>query len=554
MKKRFALAALLLAALPLAAAAPAKKRDESELAKVNGEGITAQDLLDAFTSRHGGHARFLGGDVEARMFLKILIDERLLMQEAYDIGLDQQPAVIGATEEFEQSKASAALINSEIEAKAAPSDAEVRDAWQRLNFFVNAREIVVDTREEAVEVRTAVLHGGDFEALARSCSRAESRVNGGHIRANWGQFDPQWERVVFALEPGEVSPVIETDDGYEVVVVDDRIDAPRPELEKVRSEIQAVLYRRKLEQRKKDFSEFLWQKYHAVPAPIGRSPLTLQRLLATAPETVLVTWNGGGSMTLKQIFNERELRMFALFPPRRAAVQIDAQIRATVNDPLVALEAAERNLRQQPDIADAVHKYRETMMESLLFRDHIYHDVHVTDADVETYYAKHKDAFVEPEQRHVAQILVATEADAQKIRDQLARGADWRDMAAKFSRDFETARSGGDLGWITAAKVPPAFAQILTMGQGAISTPVRSKAGWHIIKVLEIRSQRQQPLDEVRESARTKALDAMQSAAQNFWLQKLRAAAKVEINDAAIKRFVAANKFEGVAPPQHGMK
>ena len=50
--------------------------------------------------------------------------------------------------------------------------------------------------------------------FARDCSRADSRLNGGHVVANWGQFDPEWERIVFALQPGELSPVIPTPGGY----------------------------------------------------------------------------------------------------------------------------------------------------------------------------------------------------------------------------------------------------------------------------------------------------------------------------------------------------
>jgi hypothetical protein len=70
---------------------------------------------------------------------------------------------------------------------------------------------------------------------------AHSRLNAGHIVASWGQREPQWERAVFALEPGELSPVIETKNGYEVVILENRVDAARPELEKVRKQIEQVL-------------------------------------------------------------------------------------------------------------------------------------------------------------------------------------------------------------------------------------------------------------------------------------------------------------------------
>ena len=542
--------AALTAALPLSAStAP----DTTALAKVNGDPVTVQDLLDAFTTRHAGHAKFLGGYNEAHEFLKILIDERLFIHEGYNIGLDQDESVAKLVDAFEKSKASSALITAEIDEKAKPSDEEVRNAWQSLNFVVAARQIAVDTRQEAEEIRIALLHGGDFDAFARTCSRAESSSHGGHIIANWGPFEPQWERVVFALEPGEISPVIETKDGFEVILADDRVDVPRPEFDKVKSQIETVLRQRKLDERKRALSEELWRKYGVTLPPIDATPAALLRTLTTSPDTVVATWNGG-RMTVKDIFDERELRMFALFPPVRAKNEIDARIRATVNEPLAALEATERKLADTPEIAAAVQKYRDTMVENALFRQHVFKDVDVTDADIHSYYDQHKSEFVAPEQRHVAHVMVSNENDAKQVRSKLSGGSDFDEVAKKSSRDFVTAGSGGDLGWITADKVPAAFKEVLSLEAGALSKPIKSPSGWHIIKVLEVKPSRALRLDEVKDKVRDRALTMKQHAAQKFWLEKLRAAGKVEVDESAIKAFVAANEFKGEPPPQHAIR
>src|SRR6185503_9058853 len=118
------------------------------------------------------------------------------------------------------------FIAAEIEQKAQPTPEEVRAAWGSLNFFVQVREIAVATKQEADEIRTAILRGGDIDTLVRTCSLAHSSRNAGHVVSSWGQHDPLWEDVVFALEPGELSPVIETKNGYEVVTLENRVDAP----------------------------------------------------------------------------------------------------------------------------------------------------------------------------------------------------------------------------------------------------------------------------------------------------------------------------------------
>lgn len=542
------------ALLSVAAATAPKQSPETPLATVNGEPITVQALISTFSERHAGHAKFLGGYGEARSFLKIMVDERLFIQEAYNVGLDRDETVLKLAADREKEKMNAKLIHDEIDEKSKVSADEVRAIWKdSLSYFLQVRQIAVETRAEAEEIRAALLAGADFETLARSCSKVESSLHGGHLLVNWGQFGPEWEKVVFALEPGELSPVIETSDGYEVVIVEGRMDVPPPPFDKVSPQIEAALARRRSEERKRVFSQELFAKYHVTLFAIDKTPAGVMKLLASAPDTVVAAWDGGGKLTLREAVTERELEMWKLFTPKRAQYEIEERVRTTVNEPLATLEARARKFNEDAAIAGLVAKYREVMMENALFKGHVLKDVSVSDEEVAKYYGDHKDQFVDPEQRHVAHILVPTEKEADDIVLKLKAGADFAQLARKFSKDAETALYDGKLGWITEEKVPPAFRNVLALEPGAISRPIKSDHGWHVIQVSEIKPKRQLTLEEVKNRVKEKALAAKEQSVQNFWLEKLRAAAKIDFDESAIRKFVAENQFDGkaAAAPKH---
>jgi peptidyl-prolyl cis-trans isomerase C len=473
------------------------------------------------------------------------------VQEAYEIGLDKDPNILQLASELARSRSETQLIKSEIEAKAKPSPEEIRKVWESLNFVVLVRQIAVDTKQEAEEIRAAILSGADIEPFTRDCSRADSRKHAGRTVVSWGQMEPAWEKVVFALEPGELSPVIETHDGYEVVLVENRVDAERPPFDKVSGKIENALFQRRVEERKQQLSNELWQKYHVVLNAIDQSPMTLFK---GDPETVIATWDNGGKLLLRDVAGRNDLRAWALLPPVRGRGETQSRIRSTINAPLLAFEGIARHTADDPAVAEEVRKYREYLMESALFREHIFKDVAVPDEENRKYYEEHKSEFVAPEQRHVAQILSSSEKDAAAVREKLASGTDFATAVKKFSRDPVSAMQDGDLGWITPEKVPGPFKQVLTLALGEVSKPIHSQGGWHLIKVTEIKPQRQLTFDEVKDKVAQKCLTQRREAARARWVEKLRAAATIEIDDAAIKQFVKANEFTGQAPPQHSLQ
>lgn len=101
-------------------------------------------------------------------------------------------------------------------------------------------------------------------------------------------------------------------------------------------------------------------------------------------------------------------------------------------------------------------------------------------------------------QTHARHILVRTnqitsDEQAQRrlsmLRDRLRNGESFQDLARRNSDDA-TAPQGGDLGWLSPGETVPAFEQAMNNLQpGEISEPIKSPFGWHIIEVLERRSQ-----------------------------------------------------------------
>ncbi|WP_417656701.1 peptidylprolyl isomerase [Pseudidiomarina aestuarii] len=85
---------------------------------------------------------------------------------------------------------------------------------------------------------------------------------------------------------------------------------------------------------------------------------------------------------------------------------------------------------------------------------------------------------------HALHILVKTQTEAEQLKQQLAKGAKFGDLARKHSL-CPSAKKGGDLGEFGRGQMVPAFDKVVfSKPTLEVHGPVKTKFGWHLIKTL----------------------------------------------------------------------
>jgi peptidyl-prolyl cis-trans isomerase C len=146
----------------------------------------------------------------------------------------------------------------------------------------------------------------------------------------------------------------------------------------------------------------------------------------------------------------------------------------------------------------------------------------VTDEALQAAYeARFKDAVPQTEY-NAAHILVDTQEAADKLKADLAAGADFAELAKANSTDTGSGANGGDLGWFgLGMMVKPFEDAVVGATVGQVAGPVQSEFGWHLILVKETRVAANPTLDQIRDelaaeienTAITGHLDGLQAAA-----------------------------------------
>ncbi|SHK21207.1 peptidylprolyl isomerase [Rhodothermus profundi] len=129
--------------------------------------------------------------------------------------------------------------------------------------------------------------------------------------------------------------------------------------------------------------------------------------------------------------------------------------------------------------------------------------------------------------------VAAVKARAQAVLDSIRAGADFAEMARRHSEDG-SAQEGGDLGFIRRGETLEAFEQAafaLTEAGDVTPEPVRTRFGYHLIRLLE---RRQGTLMDVAEAREKLLQERKQEAVQNL-LKELLAKATVRINPALVQ-------------------
>ncbi len=133
----------------------------------------------------------------------------------------------------------------------------------------------------------------------------------------------------------------------------------------------------------------------------------------------------------------------------------------------------------------------------------------LTEAEIEAAYAEQVAAFQPAKEYSAAHILVATEAEATDVKAQIDAGGDFAALAKEKSTDPGSGPQGGSLGWFGAGQMVPEFeTAVAALEPGAVSAPVQSQFGWHVIRLDEVRDTAPPPLAQVQPGDREHAAPA----------------------------------------------
>ena len=205
------------------------------------------------------------------------------------------------------------------------------------------------------------------------------------------------------------------------------------------------------------------------------------------------------------------------------------QTRALVRDELINREvlyqeAQKAGVGKKPEVQAQVDMARQDVVVSAYVRDWV--RTHpVTDADVQKEYDRAKSQTGDKEYR-ARHILVETEELAKGLIDELKKGGKFEDLATKNSKDPGSAQRGGDLDWNVPGTYDKQFADALVkLEKGKYTdTPVRTRFGYHIIMLEDVRPVKFPALNEVRQRI---SQQITQGRIEEL-VKSLRAKAKVE--------------------------
>jgi peptidyl-prolyl cis-trans isomerase C len=170
-----------------------------------------------------------------------------------------------------------------------------------------------------------------------------------------------------------------------------------------------------------------------------------------------------------------------------------------IMEDLLYKEALKSKIDRDPETKEVIAEAKKKILVSRLIKDRVDDKISAFDQDIRKYYDEHSEEFMLPERWRASHILVDTQEEAEAIKERLNQGASFEELAKEKSKDA-TSQQGGDVGYFSKGQLIPEFEGVcLSLEVGEISDIVKTKFGYHIIKLTDKKSPEVQEFSSVKE-------------------------------------------------------
>jgi parvulin-like peptidyl-prolyl isomerase len=531
--------------------------DDKTLAVVGDYEITLKEFRDFFPEQQ---YRFASAEEEfetKRNALDSLIATRLLVQAAYEKGIDESEelarVVLGTKDRFLLD----VLYKHEIMDPAEPTEAELRDFYNHLDTKIRVSQIIVGDADTAQMIFQKLKDGEPFDKMAYEYSIVPSakKDKGDLGWVTWGDMVDAAQQVAFQMEPGELAPPVESFLGWHIIkVTGKQPNDPGGEFEEVKENLRQRLrginqYRHRREfikslQNNYPFTvdtatvDYLMHKRESMYPPqvlasLPKSDFDLEQLDRNEKELVLATWEGGQVTVMQYLTQIKQI-------PRQMRPALDnydslaTMIFTLKGNDIMAHLARKKGLESDPEYQRKLRLFRELNMADLMKNDSLPDVPDPTEEQIRQYYDEHPDEFTTPAKVHIFEILVADELKAQQLKKQIRTKNQFKDKAMELTLRPGRRSVSGDLDYISRSMYPEIFDAAWETPEGSIGGPVMDRGKYSIFWVEDkIQPQLKDFLGVKRDIFKT-LQQKRQREMFSQWIEERKESTTVKVNEDAI--------------------
>jgi len=204
---------------------------------------------------------------------------------------------------------------------------------------------------------------------------------------------------------------------------------------------------------------------------------------------------------------------------------------------LLLREARKENIEKDSEFQERLKEVKEQLIIESLLKKKINVDAQISEEDLKQYYEKNKETFKRDREINTRHILLNTENEARQIKDKILKGEDFAELARRYSIDPSAKATGGEIGFHPKGTLLPEYeeAAFKLKKVGQVSDIVKTKFGYHIIKLEGIRPPSYVPYEEVKDFIKQKIAQEKQAQALEKYITNLKSTAKITINEDLLK-------------------
>jgi peptidyl-prolyl cis-trans isomerase C len=549
---------LVLAALAAGLALSCGRSDADVVAEVGNEKITVRDFQD-FLERNPVGFRTAQEEFDGkRMLLDSLINHTLLVQAAYAKHIDQSPEVGRIMAANRSRFVLDALYHTRIDEKINISEAELRQIYDDLQYQLRAFHILFDNPDTAQMVFDKLKAGASFEEMAYQYSldpraRRDRGDMGYFVR---GTGPEEFEKVVFRLDVGEITPPFKTPYGYHIVKV---VDRKPNEAREPYTSLRPALYEQVLRSKRESFgmayldsiklaypvtvdttvANYLMHKRSTLYPPqlldkLTKSDFDDEQLDRDEKELVLATWNGGQISVIDYLMSVRR------FLPPDARPNFDdfdslAYIIGEVKRSEILVQEAEKAKIPEGEYFTRKFKiFERYTIAEIMRNDSILPPQTPTEQDMRDYYDQHREEYLVPSQVRLFEILVSDQMMAQRLVKEIKTLEQFQARAFQVTERSAARVKGGDLGFCDSARFPVLFTAARRIPLNTVGGPIPDGGRFAVIWPERWTQETYEDFLNVKDDISERLTTENKNMAVNEWLKKQREETSIEINDDAI--------------------